>query len=57
MWKKSVESTYEVNFQECLPPNWFEIAKGCDFFELTSPCVEIIALAEVNHFSWSSRIL
>jgi hypothetical protein len=55
MWKKSVESTYEVNFQESLPQNWFQFAKGCDFFELPSPNVEIIALAQVGYFPRSSR--
>jgi hypothetical protein len=51
-----VESTYEANFKERLPSNWFEFAKGCDFFEIPSPNAEVIALAQVSECFWALDI-
>lgn len=47
MWQSSVESSYKDCFQENLPLDWFEFAKGCDYFELPSVYAKIIALAQV----------
>ncbi|XP_059469031.1 uncharacterized protein LOC132192864 [Neocloeon triangulifer] len=49
LWDKKVEEIYSTTYTDKLPENWFEIARGCDLFEVPNPNIRIIELCQGNH--------
>jgi hypothetical protein len=49
MWESKVKSIYESTYEEQIPTNWFDFAKGCDYFLLPCPNIKIINNATVRN--------